>query len=251
MNGPIRLAADGLGRARRARRAGRAAGTGRARRRRGARRRRVHPARHAGRARGAARRRGDRGLDPAAAAAAARRSRPARSTGSRPPLAPRRSRRWGGGSWSRSRVPVLAVAAAASILGLPLGLSLLLAFGLIALVGLALATFAVGRLIVRRTARSCRGAVRRLGRRRPRSGWCRSSTSSVVGARVDVRPRRRRRRDLACPRGGTVTRVATGPATRARRDASRSAPAHAPSPSRRREPAEPGACRAPTRPSDD
>ena len=46
-------------------------------------------------------------------------------------------------------LPTLAVAAAASILGLPLGLSLLLAFGLIALVGYALATFAAGRLIVR------------------------------------------------------------------------------------------------------
>jgi hypothetical protein len=46
-------------------------------------------------------------------------------------------------------LPALAVLAAASILGLPLGLSLLLAFGLIALVGYALTTFAVGRLIVR------------------------------------------------------------------------------------------------------
>ena len=46
-------------------------------------------------------------------------------------------------------LPSLAVVAAASILGLPLGLSLLLAFGLIALIGYALATFAVGRLIVR------------------------------------------------------------------------------------------------------
>ena len=46
-------------------------------------------------------------------------------------------------------LPSLAVLAAASILGLPIGLSLLLAFGLIALVGYALATFALGRLIVR------------------------------------------------------------------------------------------------------
>jgi hypothetical protein len=46
-------------------------------------------------------------------------------------------------------LPVLAVAAAASILGLPLGLSLLLAIGLVALVGYAFAAFVVGRLIVR------------------------------------------------------------------------------------------------------
>jgi hypothetical protein len=46
-------------------------------------------------------------------------------------------------------LPSLAIVASASILGLPLGLSLLLAFGLIALIGYALATFAVGRLIVR------------------------------------------------------------------------------------------------------
>jgi hypothetical protein len=46
-------------------------------------------------------------------------------------------------------LPTAAVAAAASILGLPLGLALLLAFGLIALVGYVLATFALGRLIVR------------------------------------------------------------------------------------------------------
>ena len=46
-------------------------------------------------------------------------------------------------------LPSLAVVTAASILGLPLGLSLLLAFGLIALVGYAFATFALGRLIVR------------------------------------------------------------------------------------------------------
>lgn len=45
-------------------------------------------------------------------------------------------------------LPVTAVAAAASILGLPLGLSVLLGSGLIALVGYALAVYAVGRLIV-------------------------------------------------------------------------------------------------------
>jgi len=46
-------------------------------------------------------------------------------------------------------LPALAIAGAASILGLPLGLSLLLAIGLIALVGSAFAAFIVGRLIVR------------------------------------------------------------------------------------------------------
>jgi hypothetical protein len=46
-------------------------------------------------------------------------------------------------------LPIAAVVAAASILGLPLGLSLLLGFGLIALVGYACSVYAVGRLIVR------------------------------------------------------------------------------------------------------
>ncbi len=46
-------------------------------------------------------------------------------------------------------VPVLALAATASILGSPLGISLLLGVGLIWLAGLALAVFVVGRLIVR------------------------------------------------------------------------------------------------------
>ena len=45
-------------------------------------------------------------------------------------------------------LPLLAIAAAASILGLPLGLSLLLGFGLIALAGYALSVYAVGRSIV-------------------------------------------------------------------------------------------------------
>jgi len=44
--------------------------------------------------------------------------------------------------------PVVAVAAAASILGLPLGLSVLLGSGLVALLGFALSVYAVGRLIV-------------------------------------------------------------------------------------------------------
>jgi hypothetical protein len=46
-------------------------------------------------------------------------------------------------------LPVLALAGAASILGLPFGLSLLLGLGLIALVGYAFAAFTIGRLIVR------------------------------------------------------------------------------------------------------
>jgi hypothetical protein len=46
-------------------------------------------------------------------------------------------------------LPAVAVLSAASILGLPLGLSLLLAFALVALIGYALATYAIGRLIVR------------------------------------------------------------------------------------------------------
>lgn len=46
-------------------------------------------------------------------------------------------------------VPVLAVAASASILGLPLGLTLMLGMGLIALMGFACAIYAMGRLIVR------------------------------------------------------------------------------------------------------
>jgi len=46
-------------------------------------------------------------------------------------------------------VPLAAVAAVASILGSPLGLSLLLGIGLIWIVGLAFAVFTVGRLIVR------------------------------------------------------------------------------------------------------
>lgn len=46
-------------------------------------------------------------------------------------------------------VPVLALAATASILGSPLGISLLLGLGLLWLVGLALAVFVVGRLVVR------------------------------------------------------------------------------------------------------
>lgn len=46
-------------------------------------------------------------------------------------------------------LPLLAVGAAASILGMPFGLALLMAFGLIALVGFALAVWAVGRLVVR------------------------------------------------------------------------------------------------------
>jgi hypothetical protein len=46
-------------------------------------------------------------------------------------------------------LPAVAIAAAASILGLPLGLSLLLAHGLIALVGSAFTAFVIGRLIVR------------------------------------------------------------------------------------------------------
>ncbi len=46
-------------------------------------------------------------------------------------------------------LPLLAVGAAASILGMPLGIALLLGFGLIALVGFASAVWAVGRLVVR------------------------------------------------------------------------------------------------------
>jgi hypothetical protein len=46
-------------------------------------------------------------------------------------------------------VPVIAAAATASVLGLPLGLSLLLGLGLFWLVGLGWATWIVGRLVVR------------------------------------------------------------------------------------------------------
>jgi hypothetical protein len=46
-------------------------------------------------------------------------------------------------------LPFVAVGAAASILGLPLGLALLLALGLIALIGFALSVWVVGRLVVR------------------------------------------------------------------------------------------------------
>lgn len=46
-------------------------------------------------------------------------------------------------------LPFLAVGAAASILGMPFGLALLLAFGLTALVGFALSVWVVGRLVVR------------------------------------------------------------------------------------------------------
>jgi hypothetical protein len=45
-------------------------------------------------------------------------------------------------------LPVLTVASAASILGLPLGLAAFLAFGLLGLLGLACAAFGVGRLVV-------------------------------------------------------------------------------------------------------
>ena len=50
-------------------------------------------------------------------------------------------------------LPLLAVVASASILGLPLGLSLLLGFGLVAFVGYALSIFTIGRLIVREPRR--------------------------------------------------------------------------------------------------
>jgi len=46
-------------------------------------------------------------------------------------------------------VPVMALALAATILGLPLALALLLGLGLLWLIGLAMATFAIGRLLVR------------------------------------------------------------------------------------------------------
>ena len=45
-------------------------------------------------------------------------------------------------------VPFVAVGAAASILGMPFGLALLLALGMIALIGLALSAWVVGRLVV-------------------------------------------------------------------------------------------------------
>ena len=59
-------------------------------------------------------------------------------------------------------VPVVAVAAAASILGLPLGLAVVLAGGLFWIIGLAVAAFAIGRLI----------APEPIGRARPLlAGW--------------------------------------------------------------------------------
>ena len=45
-------------------------------------------------------------------------------------------------------VPFVAVGAAASILGMPFGVALLLALGLIALIGLALSAWVLGRLVV-------------------------------------------------------------------------------------------------------
>ena len=67
--------------------------------------------------------------------------------------------------------PVVAVAAAASILGLPLGLSVLLGSGLVALVGYALAVYAVGRLIVQ-APRGRAGAAL--------AGWGASAAIGVV-----------------------------------------------------------------------
>ncbi|MEP6757985.1 MAG: polymer-forming cytoskeletal protein [Actinomycetota bacterium] len=46
-------------------------------------------------------------------------------------------------------VPIVAVAAAATIVGLPLGLAVLLGLGLVGLVGQAAVTFVIGRLVVR------------------------------------------------------------------------------------------------------
>ncbi|HTG48725.1 MAG TPA: polymer-forming cytoskeletal protein [Actinomycetota bacterium] len=51
-------------------------------------------------------------------------------------------------------LPILAVATAATILGLPIGLSLLLATGLLWLLGLAAATWVVGRALVREPRRA-------------------------------------------------------------------------------------------------
>jgi len=55
----------------------------------------------------------------------------------------------GWGLLSTIVVPIVAVALAATILGLPLALALLLGLGLIWLTGLAVATYVVGRLVVR------------------------------------------------------------------------------------------------------
>ena len=142
------------------------------------------------------------------------RSRLAGSIGSPRPLARRPSHRSGWGAVVAIALPVVAVAAAASILGLPLGLSVLLGSGLIALVGYALAVYAVGRLIVQ-APRGRAGAVL--------AGWGVSAAIGLVPflnvvvwvVRLDVRPRRGRRRDLEGPRGSAVTRSPPGGVWRA------------------------------------
>ncbi len=59
---------------------------------------------------------------------------------------------WASAGWgvlSAIGVPILAVALAATVLGLPIGLALLLGLGLLWLVGIAVASFVLGRLVVK------------------------------------------------------------------------------------------------------
>jgi hypothetical protein len=59
---------------------------------------------------------------------------------------------WASAGWgvlTAIGVPILAVASAATVLGLPIGLALLLGLGLVWLVGIAVASFVLGRLVVR------------------------------------------------------------------------------------------------------
>ena len=59
---------------------------------------------------------------------------------------------WASAGWgvlTAIGVPILAVASAATVLGLPFGLALLLGLGLLWLIGIAVASFVVGRLVVK------------------------------------------------------------------------------------------------------
>ena len=95
-------------------------------------------------------------------------------------------------------LPLVAVAAMVTIVGLPLGLAVLLAMSLLFLIGYAWAVFAIGRLMVRRAAQPMARAARRVGgRRRGRVGAV--PQRRRVGAGRDVRVRRDGRRGVARP----------------------------------------------------
>ena len=96
-------------------------------------------------------------------------------------------------------LPLVAVAAMVTIVGLPLGLAVLLAMSLLFLIGYAWAVFAIGRLMVRRASQPLARAARRVGGRgRGRVGAV--PQPRRVGAGRDVRVRRDDRRGVACPR---------------------------------------------------